>query len=182
MNTKDLTKNRSVLAIILAVSVIATAGELSAVYAATGSSQTQNQTQPPQIQGSINLQQSIMSNVKTSFSDAQNIASSAVSNGKVVGGFLTVMQGSVVYDFKVTDDKNLVYSAIIDAGNGKVLYTSSGQTMNFGGFGMEDHCPMGGHHHGWNSQQTPSSSTTSPSSGDTNPTFGKTNTSIESQV
>lgn len=179
MNAKDLTKNRGLLAIILGVAVIATAGGLSTVYAATGSSQTQGQTQP-QIQGSINLQQNIMSNVKTSFSTAQDTAASAVTNGKVIGGSLTVIQGSVVYDFKVTDDKNLFYSVIVDAGNGKVLYTSPGQTMDFGGFGMGGHCPMGGPD-GWNSQQTPSS-TTSPSSGNTNPTSGQINTPIESQV
>jgi uncharacterized membrane protein YkoI len=177
MNAKDLIKNRGLLAIILGVAVIATAGGLSAVYAATGSGQTQNQS-TPQIQGSINLQQNIMSNVKTSFSTAQNTAESAVTNGKVIGGSLTVIQGSVVYDFKVTDDKNLVYSVIVDAGNGKVLYTSPGRSIDFGGFGMGGHCTMGGH--GWNPQQT--SSTASPSTGNTNPTSSQTNTPIESQA
>jgi uncharacterized membrane protein YkoI len=180
MNSKDLTKNRGLFAIILSVAVIATAGGLSVVYAATDSNQIQNQTQP-QIQGSIHLQQNIMSNVKTSFSAAQNTAASSVTNGKVIGGFLTVIQGSVVYAFKVIDDKNLFYSVIVDAGNGKVLYTSPGQTMNFGGFGMGGHCLRGGGH-GWNSQQAPSNNTSPSSSGNANPTAGETNTPTESQV
>ena len=176
MNPKDLVKNRGLLAIIIGVAVFATAG-LSAVYAVTSSDPTQSQ-QPPQIQGSINLQQTLMSNVKIPFSTAEQTAASAVTNGKIIGGDLAVIQGSVVYSFKVTDDKNLVYSVIVDAGNGKVLYTSQGQSMNFGGFGMGCHKGDGFHMHGnaWNSQQTPSGNT-NPSSGDTNPTSDNTSLS-----
>ena len=95
MNARDLTKNRGLLAIILGVAVIAAAGGLSAVFAASSSNQTQNQT-PPQIQGSVNLQQTLMSSVKIPFSAAENTALSSVANGKVIGGSLTVVQGSVV--------------------------------------------------------------------------------------
>jgi len=184
MNAKDFVKNKGLLAIILGVAVIATAGGLTIVYAASDSNQTQSQTQP-QIQGSINLQQNIMSSVKIPFSTAQETASSSITNGKVIGGFLTVVQGSVVYDFKIVDDKNLAYSVIVDAGNGKVLYTSQGKSMNFGGYGMGPlgiggHCKMGGGHHGWNSQ-TPSGNT-NPPSGNTNPTTDNPGTSSESQL
>jgi uncharacterized membrane protein YkoI len=163
MDPKDLVKSRGLLAIIIGVAVFATAG-LSVVYAATGSGTTQTQ-QLPQIQGSINLQQTLMSSVKIPFSMAEQTAVSQVTSGKIIGGALTVMQGSVVYNFKVTDG-NLVYFVIVDAGDGKVLYKSQGQSMNFGGFGMGCHK---GYHSAWNSQQTPSGNT-NPSSGNTNPT------------
>ncbi|HMK32472.1 MAG TPA: PepSY domain-containing protein [Nitrosopumilaceae archaeon] len=173
MDPKDIVKNRGLLAIIIGVAVFATAG-LSVVYASTSSDPTQSQ-QPPQIQGSINLQQTLMSNVKIPFSTAEQTAASAVTNGKIIGGYLTIIQGSVVYSFKVTDDKNLVYSVIVDAGDGKVLYTSQGQTMNFGSFGMGCHRGYGSHMHGnaWNTQQAPSGNT-NPSSSDTNPTSDNT--------
>src|SRR6267143_1778119 len=95
MSPKDLVKNRGLLAVIIGVAVFAKAG-LSAVYAVTSSDPTQSQ-QPPQIQGSINLQQTLMSNVKIPFSTAEQTAASSVTNGKIIGGYLTVMQGSVVY-------------------------------------------------------------------------------------
>ncbi len=178
MNT-NLTGNKKLLAMILIVAVGAAVGG-SLAYAqtagTTGPSSQQNTS--PQIQGSVNLQQTLMSSVKIPFATAQNTAASAVTNGKVIGGSLTVVQGSVVYDFKVADDKNLVYSVIVDAGDGKVLYTSQGQSMNLGAFGMGGHCPM--NHNGWNKQQTPSS--TSPSSGNTNPTSNGQNLSSGSQV
>lgn len=176
MNPQDITKNRGLFAIIIGIAVFATVG-LSAVYAVSSADPTQSQ-QSPQIQGSINLQQTLMSNVKIPFSTAEQTAVSAVTNGKIIGGSLTVMQGSVVYSFKVTDDKNLVYSVIVDAGNGKVLYTSQGQTMNFGGFGMGCHKGDGFHIHdkSWNSQQIPSENT-NPSSDNTSPTSDDTDLS-----
>lgn len=169
MNAKDLIRNRSLFAIILGVAITATIG-LSAAYA--DSVQTnQTQTQPPQIQGSINLQQSIMSNVQTKFSAAADTAASAVTNGKTIEGRLTVMQGYVVYAFNVIDDKNMAYTVIIDPANGKVLYTSPAHQMHFGGmFGMGHGGMMkhGFHHKGNMQNQQPPSSTTP--SGSTNPT------------
>src|SRR5437867_8299371 len=127
MSSKNLTKNRKMLAIIVGAAIFATAG-LSAVYA-DSSNQTQGQSPSqtvPQIQGSVNLQQQILSKVQTKFSSAADTAASAVSNGKVIGGSLTVIQGYLVYSFKVIDDKNMVYSVIVDAGTGQVLNTSQG--------------------------------------------------------
>jgi uncharacterized membrane protein YkoI len=167
MNTKNLSMNQKMLAIIIGVAIIATAG-VTAASAQVAGSTTQGTTpqQPPQIQGSINLQQNLLSNVQTKFSDAASTAQSSVPNGRVIGGSLTVMQGYLVYAFKVIDDKNLAYSVIIDPANGKVLYTSPGHQMNFGGmFGMGHSGMRHGFHHGGkalNSEQTPGS-TISPS-------------------
>ncbi len=161
MNTKDLLKNQKMLAIIIGVAIIATAGVTAASAQVQGTPTT---TQPPTIQGSINLQQTILSNVQTKFSTASDTAASAVTNGKTIGGSLTVAQGYVVYSFQVIDDKNMVYSVIVDPANGKVLYTSPGHAFQLGGSGMgprSTHGQMGAH--AWHSQKAPSGTTT-PSS------------------
>ncbi|HXX05189.1 MAG TPA: PepSY domain-containing protein, partial [Candidatus Bathyarchaeia archaeon] len=126
MNTKILTSNRKMLAMILGVAVIATIGG-SFAFAQTASSSSSSSssagstsgTALPQIQGSVNLQQLLLSNIQTKFTDAANTAAGAVTNGQVIGGNLGVIQGSVVYNFKVIDGTN-IYSVIVDAGNGKV--------------------------------------------------------------
>jgi uncharacterized membrane protein YkoI len=171
MNTRDFVAHRKMLAIIIGVAIFATAGVTVASAQVQGSTGQTGQ-QPPQIQGTINLQQSIMSNVKTSFSDAANTAASKITNGKVIGGSLTLMQGYVVYIFKVVDDKNMTYSVVIDPANGSVLYTSPGHEMKFSGFGMWHGGMNGGFKHGghgWN-KQTPSGST--PPTGSITPSSG----------
>jgi len=184
MNTKNLSINQKMLAIIIGVAIIATAGVTAASAQVAGSTTqgTTPQQQLPQIQGSINLQQNLLSNVQTKFPDAANTAQSSVPNGRVIGGSLTVMQGYVVYAFKVIDDKNLAYSVIIDPANGKVLYTSPGHQMNFGGMFGVGHSGMkhGFHQRGQapNSQQTPGS-TIAPS-GNLSPSPGSTNSGLQS--
>ncbi|HEX5458285.1 MAG TPA: hypothetical protein VFX64_07890 [Candidatus Nitrosotalea sp.] len=166
MNTKDLVKNHKMLAIIIGVAIIATAGVSAASAQVQGSTQ-----QPPTIQGTINLQQTIMSGVQTKFSEASDTAASAVTNGKTIGGSLTVAQGYVVYSFQVIDDKNMVYSVIVDPANDKVLYTSPGHQFGMGSFGMGGQHGMVMKHkfHMGNSPQNSSptapGSTTTPSSG-----------------
>lgn len=138
MNTKNLTSDKRMLAMILGVAVIATVG-VSFAYAQTAgtTSGTNSQTTaPPQIQGSVNLKQMLLSSIKTKFTDAANTAAGAVTNGQVIGGNLAVMQGSVVYNFKVFDGTS-IYSVIVDAGNGNLLYTSQGHPFQMGSlFGM----------------------------------------------
>lgn len=137
MNTKNLTSDKRLLAMILGVAVFATVG-VSLAYAQTaGTTGTNSQaTAPPQIQGSVNLKQMLLSSIQTKFTDAANTAAGAVTNGQVIGGNLAVIQGSVVYNFKVFDGTN-IYSVIIDAGNGKVLNTSQGHSFQMGSlFGM----------------------------------------------
>lgn len=171
MNAKDLTRNRSLFAAILGVAAVAAIG-LSAAHA--DSVQTNQTTQPPQIQGSINLQQNILSNVQTKFSAAADTAQAAVGNGTVIGGSLTVMQGYVVYAFNVVDNKNMAYSVIIDPANGKVLYTSPGHQMHFGGMlGMGQGGMKHGWHHKGSMQGTQPPAGTAPS-GNTSPTSGST--------
>ena len=121
------------LAVILGIVVIATAGGSFAYAQTTGSGQTH-------IQGSVNVPQLVLSSVKVKFTDAANTASGQVNNGQVLAGALTVRQGSLVYAFKVTNGTSL-YSVLVDAGNGQVLMTSQGHPFySIGSFGG-----MGGH-------------------------------------
>jgi uncharacterized membrane protein YkoI len=168
MNT-NLTSNTKLLAMILGVAVIATVGA-SLAYAQTAgtTSGTTSPTTPPQIQGSVNLQQMLLSSVQTKFTDAANTAAGAVTNGQVLGGSLTVIQGSVVYRFMVFDGTN-IYSVIVDAGNGKVLNTSQGHPMQLGQLIGGEH-GMRGHHmegNAWKSHQPSNTtpSTTTPPTG-----------------
>lgn len=138
MNSKNLTSDKRLLAMILGVAVFATVG-VSLAYAQTAGTTpgTNSQaTAPSQIQGSINLKQMLLSSIQTKFTDAANTAAGAVTNGQVIGGNLAVIQGSVVYSFKVFDGTN-IYSVIVDAGNGKVLNTSQGHPFQMNSlFGM----------------------------------------------
>ena len=168
MDTKSLNSKSKLLAVILGVAIVATVGASYAFAQTAGTTpSTPSQTTPPQIQGSVNLQQMLLSRVHTKFTDAANTAAGAVTNGQVLGGSLTVIQSSVVYTFKVFDGTN-IYSVIVDAGDGKVLYTSQGHPMQLGALvGGGGHFGMRGHHmegYGWKSHQP---STTAPS--DTSP-------------
>lgn len=132
----------------------------SGVSAASAQTTTPN-PQPPTIQGTVNLEQTILYNVKIAFPDAANTAATAAS-GKVIGGSLTVAQGYVVYSFKVIDDKNMVYTVIVDPSSGAVLYKSQGHQFGMGGFGMGHGFMKRGHVGGyaWNSTSAPSPNTT----------------------
>jgi uncharacterized membrane protein YkoI len=111
MSTQNLVTHKKMLAIIMGVAIFATAG-MSTAFAQTAGSTGQTSTLPPQIQGSINVEQLLLSNVKISFSDAATTAATDVSNGKVIGGSLIEAQGYLVYVFEVIDDKNMVYSVM----------------------------------------------------------------------
>lgn len=168
MNTKNLSSNTKVLAVILSVAVCAIVGT-SLAYAQTTTTPEQNSQTTPQIQGSVNLQKMLLTSIQTKFSDAASTAAGAVTNGQVIGGSLSVIQGSVVYNFRVFDGTN-IYSVVIDAGNGKVLYTSQGHPMEFGALLGGGHHKMGGSHMGagaWKHNQPPttSPSTTTPPTG-----------------
>ncbi len=163
MNTHDLIRNKGLLAIILGVAVIASAGGLSAVYADTGSNQTP--IQKPKILGTIPLDNESLTKVTVNFAVAANTAATApgITGGKVVSGNLIGMQGFLVYSFRVVDSKNLSYSVIVDPGNGTILYQSQGHAIKFGGFGIMGHGFMkkGGFKHGggqW-SKHAPGNST-----------------------
>ncbi len=134
-----LTKNKRALAIILGLAVSAVLGSITVASviaqsndnATSSASSRYNFTHPmiekPKIQGSVNINENILSSAKVKFSDAAN---TAATNGTVIGGRLAVEQNYLVYEFTVLDSSNKVHKVIIDAGDGKVLYTSQGFDMD----------------------------------------------------
>ncbi|HSA98621.1 MAG TPA: hypothetical protein VLF17_06045, partial [Candidatus Nitrosotenuis sp.] len=86
----------------------------------------------------------------TTFSEAAATAEHQVSNGAVVGGNIGVVQGYLVYTFRVMDtESNSVYMIMIDAGNGTVLNKSDAIPMKgMGGFGHGFGHGFGGHSFG----------------------------------
>ena len=151
-NSKIASKNVLLTATIAAVvvaSVIITGvfvvyPAISSVYAVQPNNNNTSPTaivsrngQLPNITGSINVMQMtkniIKDNLKVSFSQAADIAVKQITNSTVVGGHLGVVQGYLVYTFfAVNPETHTAYHTIIDAGNGKVLYTSPGQQMGGG--------------------------------------------------
>jgi len=164
MNIQNQTGNHKLLAVILGVALCATVG-VSLAYAQTAgpTGGTGSQTNvPPKIDGSVNLQQMLLSSVKTKFTDAANTAAGAVTNGQIIGGSLTVIQGSVVYAFEVVDGTN-IYSVMVDVGDGKVLYTSPGHPIQIGALLGRGHSGMiHKSHMGGGAWKSPHTSTTSP--------------------
>lgn len=93
----------------------------------------------PKINGSINVRDGIRNlfteNAKTPFITAAQTAQNQIANGTVLGGHISVTQGYLTYTYLVANPTNdTAHMVIVDAGNGKVLYTSSGQQMGGGGF------------------------------------------------
>lgn len=104
--------------------------------------------QLPKVTGSINVMQVtknvIKDNLKVPFSQAADIAGKQITNGTVIGGHIGVVQGYLVYTFfAVNPGTQTGYLTVVDAGNGKVLYTSPGQQMGgdsigtYGAFGQQ---------------------------------------------
>jgi uncharacterized membrane protein YkoI len=88
----------------------------------------------PKINGSVNVGEQIKNffkeGTKIPFTTATESAQKQIANGIVLGGHLGVTQGYLTYTYFVVDIvKETGYKVIVDAGNGKVLYTSEGQSM-----------------------------------------------------
>ncbi len=88
----------------------------------------------PEINGSVNVGDQIKNffkeGTKVPFTTAAETAQKQIANGKVLGGHLGVTQGYLTYTYFLVDPaKENGYKVIVDAGNGKVLYTSEGQSM-----------------------------------------------------
>ena len=80
------------------------------------------------VNGTINAGEEIMSKVKVDFVDAANSASKA-AGGHGIGGDLTIVNGYVVYQFRVISG-NQEKTVIVDAGSGEVLHTSEAMPSN----------------------------------------------------
>jgi uncharacterized membrane protein YkoI len=108
-------------------------------------------TEIPQLNGSVNVQQQsrqfIQDNVQVPFATAAETAQAEVGNGTAISGRLGVVQGYLVYIFKLANfDAETSRIVIVDAGNGTVLHTSEDIPLHFGGLGCGGG-GVGGHHH-----------------------------------
>jgi uncharacterized membrane protein YkoI len=129
------------LAIIHAASPL---GYLSAQQQMVMNSNISTHDSLPKINGSINMSQELKNffkeNTKIPFTTAAETALNQVPNGKVLGGHLAVTQGYLTYTFFVVDPSNETgHKVIVDAGNGKVLYTSEGFSIASFGSSLKGH-------------------------------------------
>src|SRR5215203_5295578 len=125
--------------------------------------QETNSTQPtpmqmeiPTLNGSVSVQQQanqfIQDNVRVPFATALETAQAQVGNGTAISGHLGVVQGYLVYTFKLANfDDQTSRIVIVDAGNGAALYTSGELPLFFGGLGCSGGGYAGGcgHHIGF---------------------------------
>jgi uncharacterized membrane protein YkoI len=110
-------------------------------------------TEIPHLNGSVNVReqsnQFIQDNVQVPFATALETAQAQVGNGTAISGNLGVVQGYLVYIFKLANfDAQTSRTVIVDAGNGSVLYTSGDMPLYFGGLGCGGGGD-GGHHKGF---------------------------------
>src|SRR5262245_18065888 len=104
------------------------------------SQSNQMRTGIPQLNGSVNIEQQanqfIQGNLRVPFATALETAQAEVQNGTAISGHIGVVQGYLVYTFKVanfnTETSRIV---VVDAGNGAVLYTSQDIPLHYGGLG-----------------------------------------------
>lgn len=158
MRNSNVSKKVLIPAVIVAVAVGLTTWGLSPAIAEiyqTVNTMAPGYQQIPNINGSVNVGQisQNFTNAKVSFLQASENAAKQIANGTVVGGHLGVVQGYLVYTFfALNTQSNTGYLTIVDAGNGKVLYTSQGLPMgSFGGmqgFGHGGMKGFGGFSHG----------------------------------
>lgn len=150
-HTSKKTDSKAVIAGILAAFLLSAAFVLVAQQPAMAQ-ESSNSTRSgakaiPEIQGSVSVPQNVTNafvrdNLGVPFSTAINTAQGQVEDGTVIGGRLGVVQGFLVYTFKVANyDAGTYRVVIVDAGNGSVLYTSEDLTLRNGGLG----CGWGRH-------------------------------------
>src|SRR5919106_2764893 len=144
------------IAIALAIAALVLPVQLQEISAQVTNSTQPNpmQTQIPQLNGSVNIpeqsNQFIQQSVQVPFATALETAQAEVGNGTAISGHLGVVQGYLVYIFKIANfDAETSRIVIVDAGNGSVLYTSGDMLLHFGGLGCGDSGYGGGHHKGF---------------------------------
>jgi uncharacterized membrane protein YkoI len=169
---KQFAGKKKLIATILGVGMLLSAIFLVSPLVSTMAQQQQQQLETnetvlnqfktePTINGSVSIEDNFVNflkeNTKEPFISAAETAQQQITNGTVLGGHLGVAKGYLVYTYLVVDptDKT-IHKVIIDAGNGQVLGTSEGASLE--SFGQSRH-PGFEHwkgHHGffgglWNS-------------------------------
>ena len=144
------------IAIALAIAALVLPFQLREISAQVTNSTVPNPMQTeiiPQLNGSVNIReqsnQFIQENVQqVPFATALETAQAEVGNGTAISGRLGVVQGYLVYIFKLANfDTETSRIVIVDAGNGSVLHTSGDLPLYFGGLGCGGGFGGGGGHH-----------------------------------
>jgi uncharacterized membrane protein YkoI len=110
----------------------------------------QTRTGIPHLNGSVNVleqtNQFIQDSIQVPFATALETAQAEVGNDTAISGRIGVVQGYLVYTFKVANfDAETSRMIVVDAGNGEVLYTSEEMPLYFSGL----RCEVGGHQKGF---------------------------------
>jgi uncharacterized membrane protein YkoI len=142
------------IAIALAIAALVLPVQLREISAQVTNSTVPNpmQTETPQLNGSVNIReqsnQFIQESVQVPFATALETAQAEAGNGTAISGRLGVVQGYLVYIFKLANfDTETSRIVIVDAGNGSVLHTSGDLPLYFGGLGCGSGFGGGGGHH-----------------------------------
>jgi hypothetical protein len=145
------------IAIALAIAALVLPVQLREISAQVTNSTVPNpmQTEIPQLNGSVNIPEQSNQFIQESvqqvpFATALETAQAEVGNGTAISGRLGVVQGYLVYIFKLANfDTETSRIVIVDAGNGSVLHTSGDMPLYFGGLGCGGggFGGSGGHHH-----------------------------------
>ncbi len=145
------------IAIALAIAALVLPVQLREISAQVTNSTVPNpmQTEIPQLNGSVNIPEESNQFIQESvqqvpFATALETAQAEVGNGTAISGRLGVVQGYLVYIFKLANfDTETSRIVIVDAGNGSVLHTSGDMPLYFGGLGCGGggFDGSGGHHH-----------------------------------
>ena len=142
------------IAIALAIAALVLPVQLREISAqvTNGTQPNPMQTEIPQLNGSVNIReqsnQFIQESVQVPFATALETAQAEVGNGTAISGRLGVIQGYLVYIFKLANfDAETSRIVIVDAGNGSVLHTSGDMPLYFGGLRCGGGIGGGHHYH-----------------------------------
>jgi uncharacterized membrane protein YkoI len=142
------------IAIALGIAALVLPVQLQEISAQVTNSTVPNRMQPeiPQLNGSVSIpeqsNQFIQQSVQVPLATALETAEAEVGNGTAISGRLGVVQGYLVYIFKLANfDAETSRIVIVDAGNGSVLHTSADMPLYFGGLGCGGGGFGGGGHH-----------------------------------
>ena len=87
----------------------------------------------PEITGTLPVKESISENIDSVKVDALvagAIAAESIEDGKVLLGGILPWQDYLVYQYVVVSSDDHIYKVIVDAGNGEILHTSEGISLD----------------------------------------------------
>lgn len=126
--------NKTKLATVFAVGAAGVLGlSLIGLSPMLAAADYNNHYDMPEIIGTIPASESHKENLaktQITFSEASDVAKNAVEEGQVTSGRLGVVNGFLVYKFRVVDVQENVHKVIVDAGERNTLYVSEGKSWD----------------------------------------------------